>query len=134
MEQYLHDERLTDSTGRKSKQHIHELGVNYVRDLLDGVGFTIHDVQKDPNHYFQLFAELNNKSLLIAVRTACHPDTGGIYEATRKKLIEESRQFNAVPHFAGLSLTPAIGGDTQMDGRSNGCEYNVIFNGITVVR
>lgn len=118
----------------QSNQNIHELGINYVIDLLDRVGFTIHDVNKDPGHHFQLFTAVNDKALLIAVRTAWHPDAGVIDNATRDKLIKESEQRDAVPHFAGISLTSMNRNDIQVDKISKGGEYKVIFNGMTVVR
>ena len=115
-------------------QNIHELGINYVKDLLDRVGFTIHDVNKDPGHHFQLFTIVNDKALLIAVRTAWHPDAGVIDNPTRDKLIKESEQRDAVPHFAPISLTSMHGNDIQVEKIPKGGEYEVIFNGMTVVR
>lgn len=117
-----------------SKQHIHELGVTYVQDLLDRVGFTIHDVNKEPDHHFQLFAKVNDKALLIAVRTAYHPDIRVIDKATQTKLIMESEQFNAIPHFAGLSLTAKNGIDIQLEDVTIGDKYKIIFHGMNVVR
>ena len=134
MESHLHGQRKTDLTGVVSNQHIHELGVTYVHDLLARVGFTIHDVIKDPDHYFQLLAQVNGKALLIAVRTACHPEVGVMWEATREKLLKESGRFNAIPHFAGLSLTSAHGNEMPVDDLVKGGDCTVIFNGITVVR
>ena len=116
------------------EQNIHEIGVNYLKGLLDRVGFTIHDVNKDPNHHFQLFVKINDRAMLIAVRTACCPDVGTIDKATQEELIKESERLNAVPHFAGLSLTAMNGSDIQEGGSSDGSEYEVIFNGMTVVR
>jgi hypothetical protein len=72
--------------------------------------------------------------MLIAVRTACHPDVGTIDIATKKKLIEESEQLNATPYFAGLSLTVTNVNDIQVEEIVKGEEYNIIFNGMTVVR
>lgn len=116
------------------KQNIHEVGVNYVKDLLDRVGFTIHDVNKDPNHHFQLFVQINKRAMLIAVRTACSPDVGTIDKATQKELIKESKKRNAVPHFAGLSLTAKTGSDNQEGDLTEGGAHEVIFSGMTVVR
>ncbi|MGI9537766.1 MAG: hypothetical protein ACR2PB_11905 [Desulfocapsaceae bacterium] len=123
-----------DHKDLEPKQNIHEIGVNYVKDLLDRVGFTIHDVNKDPNHHFQLFVQISNKSMLIAIRTACYPDVGTIDEATQKELIKESEKLKAVPHFAGLSLTAMNGSDNQEGGSTEAGAYEVIFNGMTVVR
>ena len=116
------------------KQHIHLLGVSYLYNFLDRVGFTIHDVNRDPNHHFQLVAQINDRTMLIAVRTACHPDVGTIDKAALRELINESRQLNAVPHFAGLSLTDTEVTNNQADDRIKGSKYTVIFNGMTVVR
>lgn len=134
MQSHLSDQRIINLVGVKSRQQIHELGVKYVQNLLDRVGFTIHDVNEDPDHPFQLLARVNGKALLIAVRTAYHPDVGVMWEATRKKLIEESVQFNAIPHFAGLSLTSVNGGKLQADTLADGADCKVIFQGMTVVR
>jgi len=117
----------------ESKQKIHKLGVNYICNFLGSAGFTISDVNKDLNHHFQLLAKVNDRALLIAVRTACHPDVGTIDKEAREKLINESERLNAVPHFAGLSLTAINVTDIQVDGITKGNEYNVIFNGMTVV-
>ncbi len=128
------DELIMDHKELEPKQDIHELGVNYVKDLLDRVGFTIHDVNKDPNHHFQLFVQINKRAMLIAVRTACHPDVGTIDEATQKELIKASKKRNAVPHFAGLSLTAKTGSDNQEGDLTQRGSCEVIFNGMTVVR
>ena len=118
----------------ESKQTIHECGVNYLKDLLDRVGFTIHDVNLDPGHPFQLFVKINEKAMLIAVRTAYHPDVGKIDTTTQKELIKESKQRNAVPHFAGLSLTAVKASDNPEGGSTEKSEREVIFYGMNVVR
>ncbi len=117
-----------------SKQDIHALGVKYICNILDRVGFTIHEVNEDPNYQFQLIAQINDRAMLIAVRTACHPDVGTIDMAAQRELIQKARQINAVPHFAGLSLKEIKVTKNQADDRIRGSEYNVIFNGMTVVR
>lgn len=124
------------SVGRNNlnpKQNIHKLGVNYVCNFLEHAGFTIQEVIKSPDHHFQLLVKVNDKSMIIAVRTACHPDVGTIDKETQEKLIKESERLNAVPHFAGLSLTATNVSDIQVDGMVKGSEHNVIFNGMTVV-
>ena len=118
----------------QSTQYIHERGVNYLKDLLDRVGFTIHDVNLDPDHHFQLFVQINKKAMLIAVRTACHPDVGTIDQTTQEELIKESEQRNAVPHFAGLSLTAMKVSDNQEEGSTEKSEFEVNFYGMNVVR
>lgn len=128
------EELIMNRKDIEPNQNIHELGVNYVKDLLDRVGFTIHEVNKDPDHHFQLFVQINKRAMLIAVRTACHPDVGTIDKATQKELIKESEKLNAVPHFAGLSLTAMTGSDIQEGDSTEGGAYEVIFNGMTVVR
>ena len=120
--------------GAGSNEHVHEIGSQYVHNLLDRVGFTIHDVNEDPNHYFQLLARVNGKALLIAVRTACRPDAGGMWETTLNKLIREFGQFNAIPHFAGLSLTSVNGDKLQVDRLADASDCKIIFHGMTVVR
>ncbi len=118
----------------KSRPTAHELGVNYVQDLLDRAGFSIRDVNEALDSPYQLFAEINDKALLIAIRTAYHPNVGKIDNETQRKLISESVRLNAIPHFAGLSLTSMSGSDIQVEGFGEGEEYNVIFHGMTVVR
>lgn len=118
----------------ESKQNIHELGVNYIRDLLDRVGFTIHEVNNVPNHHFQIFAQVKNRAMLIAVRTAYYPDFGTLDQAAREELIKESKQLEAVPHFAGLSLTSVKLNDIQEGGVIKEGEFEIIFNGMNVVR
>lgn len=123
-----------DHNDLEFERNIHEVGIAYIHDLLDGVGFRINDVNKDPDHHFQLFAQKKDRAMLIAVRTACHPDVGKIDITTKKKLIEESKQLNATPYFAGLSLTVTKVNDIQVEDIIKGEEYNIIFNGMTVVR
>ena len=64
---------MKDHKKLESQRTIHERGVTYVHDLLDRVGFTIHDVNKDPDHHYQIFAQFKDRAMLIAVRTAYHP-------------------------------------------------------------
>ena len=114
--------------------NMHILGVNHVQDLLDSAGFTIHQVNQDLNSPFQLFAKVSDRSFLIAVRTACHPNVGTIDEKTREKLVEESERLNAIPHFAGLSLTSLNGNDNPVGDLTIEGEYEIIFSGMNVVR
>jgi predicted transcriptional regulator len=117
-----------------SKENIHKLGVNYICNFLERAGFTIHEVHDNPEHHFQLLAKVNERSLLIAVRTANYPDTGSIDKKTTKRLIKEAELLNAVPHFAGLTIKPSEINDASADGLSEGQRYNVIFSGISVIR
>ena len=128
------ENNIMDHKHLDSKLNIHALGVNYICNFLDRVGFTIHDVNRDPNNHFQLIAQINDRVMLIAVRIACYPEVGTLYEATQEELIKESEQLKAVPHFAGLSLTVTNVTDSQVDGIAKGSEYDVIFNGMMVIR
>ena len=49
-------------------------------------------------------------------------------------MLKESERFNAIPHFAGLSLASAHGSEMPVDDLVKGGDCTVIFNGITVVR
>lgn len=98
----------------------HSLGLSYICSFLDHVGFTILKVNTDPNHHFQLLAKINDKSLLIAVRSAYAPEVGTIDTPTLENLVRESEELNAIPHFAGLTV-------------NFGQEYKVVFNGISAV-
>ena len=117
-----------------SKQNIHKLGINYISNFLEQAGFTIHEVVKSPDHHFQLLVEVSNKSMLIAVRTASYPNIGSIDKKTKKRLIKEAEQLNAIPHFAGLTIKPLEASDTELDGLPEGEKFEVIFSGISVVR
>ena len=88
------------------KQHIHLLGVSYVSNFLDRVGFTILEVNTDQTHHYQLLAKINEKSFLIAIRTAHRPKLGTLDTCTMEKLRRESEKLNAIPHFAGLTVVP----------------------------
>ncbi len=79
---------------------------------------------------------MNDRALLIAVRTACHPEVGTLCKATQaEELFKEAlSRLKAVPHFAGLSLTTKNVIDSQVDDLARGNEYDVIFNGMTVLR
>ncbi|MEJ2136195.1 MAG: hypothetical protein P8X86_13260 [Desulfofustis sp.] len=92
----------------ESNPNIHALGLSYIYRYLSRAGYTIYEVNTDPNHHFQIFAKADNTFILVAVRTAYHPDTGTIDNATQKQLIKESNQLNAIPHFAGLAVTVVI--------------------------
>ncbi len=116
------------------KQQIHLLGVSYVSKFLDRVGFTILEVNTDQNHHYQLLVKINDKSFLIAIRTAHHPKLGTLDTCTMDKLLRESEKLNAIPHFAGLSVVPADSNDTELDGSSEGQMLKVIFSGISAIR
>ena len=123
-----------DHNRLNSKQNIHKLGVSYIHNFLEQAGFTIHEVNKSPDHHFQLLVTVNDKSMLIAVRTANYPNMGSINKKTIKRLIEEAEQLNAIPHFTGLTVMPLEANDSGSDGSTEGQKYKVIFPGISVVR
>ena len=114
--------------------NIHARGINYVHDLLDRSGFTIHAVKKELTSPSQLLAKVGDKSLLIAVRTACHPDAGRLDKENQEKLIKESERLNAVPYFAGITLTSMNDGDIEAEDIAGGREHKVFFNGMNVIR
>ena len=116
------------------KQDTHLLGVTFLSNFLDSAGFTIVEVNTDPDHHYQLLVKVNDKTLLIAVRTAHHPKSGTIDAWTMKKLLRESEELNAIPHTAGLSLVPDEAIENEADGSSEDQKYKVIFNGISAVR
>jgi hypothetical protein len=120
--------------GLDFKQHIHLLGVSDVSNFLDRVGFTILEVNTDPNHHYQLYAKLNDKLFLIAIRAAYHPRLGTLDTCTKEKLLRESEKLNATPHFAGLTVVSEDGNDTELDGSSEGQMLKVIFSGIRAIR
>jgi hypothetical protein len=116
-----------------SDENLHTLGVSYVSNFLDRVGFTILKTDTDPNHHSQIVARIFDKSLLIAVRTACHPEIGTIDSSSLERLLGESEQGDLVPYFAGLSVTPAATHKIDMDGSTQCQQYKVIFNGISAI-
>jgi hypothetical protein len=122
-----------DYENSKSQLNIHALGVRYICDYLDRAGFTIQEVNTDPDHHFQLLAKTNNKVFLIAVRTDYYPDIGTIDSATQEQLIRESERLNSIPHFAGLTATPIDTNDIEVDGLTEGRGYKFTFYGMTVV-
>ncbi len=116
-----------------TNRNIHSLGIGYMYNFFDRVGFTIHEVIEDPGHHFQLIVKRKDKDFLVAVRTACFPDMGALDKATQEKLILESEQLNATPYFAGLAVTPLNTYETEVGGSAEGREYQVTFNGVSVV-
>lgn len=116
-----------------SDQNLHAFGVSYISNFLNRVGFTILEVNTDPDHHFQLLVKINNKSLMIAVRTACHPDIGTIDSFSLETLIRESEELDVSPHFAGLSVKPNAKNEIDNDGSQEDQESKVIFNGISAV-
>lgn len=117
----------------KSKKNIHALGLSYICDFLKRAGFAILEVNTDPNHHFQLLAEINQKSFLIAVRSACAPEVGRIDTYTVEKLKRESKKLNAMPHFAGLTIAPVEKKEMEVDSVTLGQEFRIIFSGISAV-
>ena len=118
----------------ESNKNIHELGVNYINDLLERVGFTIHEVNVDPDHHFQIYAQFKERALLIAVRTAYHPEVGTMDETMRARLVEEAKRLKAVPHFAGLALTTSAVNDSQIGEVFEEGMYEIFFSGMIAVR
>ncbi len=117
----------------KAGQNIHALGLSYMYNYLGNDGYIIYEVNTDPNHHFQLLAKKENEFILVAVRTDYHPSFGTIDKAVQEKLIKESDRLNAIPHFAGLAVTPLETGELEIVGVTEGKMYKVAFNGITVV-
>ena len=115
------------------KQHIHLLGVSYLSNFLDRAGFTIVEVITDPKHHYQLLAQTQSKSFVIAVRTAYHPNFGTLDTNTLGNLIKESEKLGAIPHFAGLAVVPAEKNVTDIPGSPKDNIFDVIFNGIRAV-
>ena len=122
-----------NSENLESDQKIHVLGISYIYNYLCREGYTIHEVNTDRDNHFQLLAKRDEGVIVVAVRTALHPELGTIDTKIRKKLIKESNQFNAIPYFAGLAASSLNTNDMQIDGLTGGREYEVTFNGITVV-
>lgn len=116
-----------------SDKNFHELGLSFLCSYLDRVGFSILEVNTDPNHHFQLLAKINEKSLLIAVRTAYSPEVGTIDASISEKLVKESNDLNALPHFAGLTIAPEEMNDIEVEGVTLDQKYKVVFNGISAV-
>ena len=116
-----------------SKKIIHALGLSYICDFLKSAGFTILEVITDPNHHFQLLAEINEKTFLIAVRSACAPEVGRIDAFTLEKLERESEKLNAIPHFAGLTIAPVDKKDMEVESVNSDQEFRIIFRGISAV-
>lgn len=125
---------MMDDNKLDSKPNIHALGVSYLCSYLDRAGFTILEWNTIEDHHYQILAKANNKSLLIAVRTACHPDAGTIESSTLETLVRESEELGVLPHFASISVIPLATSDIEVDGLPEGQEYKVIFNGISAVR
>lgn len=117
-----------------SRQNIHSFGVSYLCNFLDRAGFSILEMNTAPDHHYQILAKIGDKSLLIAVRTACHPDAGTIDSAALETLVRESEELGLLPHFASLSVVPTATNDIEVDGLPEGQDYKVIFNGISAVR
>jgi len=122
-----------DNEKSESGLNIHVLGLSYIYSYLSCEGYTIYEVNTDPNHHSQILAERANKLILVAVRTAAHPEVGTIDKAKKERLIKESDQRNAIPHFAGIAITPLETNNLGIDGSTKGQEYEVTFTGITTV-
>ena len=117
-----------------STQNIHSFGVSYLCNFLYRTGFSILEMNTAPDHHYQILAKIHDKSILIAVRTACHPDAGTIDSAALEALVRASEELGVLPHFASLSVVPMATNDMEVGGLPAGQEYEVIFNGISAVR
>ena len=129
---YAHSPMMNDDN-LKSGQNIHALGLSYIFNYLDREGYKIFEVNTDPNHHFQFMAKRGDKLILVAVRTAYHPDFGAIDNEQKEQLINESNRLKAIPHFAGLAVTPLKTTCIEIDGCIGGKEYEVNFDGIKAV-
>jgi len=116
-----------------SEQNLHEFGIRYISNFLNRFGFAILKVNSDPNHPSQILASLHDRSLLIAVRTACHPDIGKIDSQALELLVRESEELDVKPYFTGLSIIPKATNNVERDSSRHDQEYTVIFNGIIAV-
>ena len=126
-------QKAMDNEKLESGQNIHALGLGYTYNYLGREGYTIYEVNTDSNHHFQILAKRDNELIIVAVRTAYHPNIGAIDKAIQEQLIKESDRLNAIPHFAGLAVTPLKTNNLEIDGFTRGKEYEVTFNGITIV-
>jgi len=70
---------------------------------------------------------------LVAVRTAYHPDVGTIEEAAHEQLIKGSKEIEAIPHFASLVVSPGEKSSIELEGPTDGREYQITFNGLALV-
>ena len=118
----------------ESKKNVHALGLSYIHNFLERAGFTINEINTNPNHHFQLLAEINEKSLLIAVRSACAPEVGKIDTSIVEKLERESEKLNAIPYFAGLTIEPVESEEIEVGIITEAQEFRIIFNGISALR
>ena len=123
-----------DNKDFELNMNIHERGINYIQNVLDLSGFTIHAVNKDLSSPSQILAKVGDRILLIAVRTACHPESGRLDKENQQKLIKESERLNAVPYFAGIMLASVQDGDIQAEDIASGSDLRVIFKGMIVIR
>jgi hypothetical protein len=112
------------------EQNIHALGVSYIYGYLDREGYTIYEVNTDPLHHFQILAKRDNHLIIVAVRTAYHPDFGAIDKTIQQQLFKESKRLDAIPHVACLAVTPLETNDLEIEGLPEGTDYQVTFNGL----
>ena len=115
------------------KQNSYDFGVSYLCTFLDRAGFTVLEWNTIPDFHYQILAKTHNKSFMIAVRTACHPDAGSIESSTLETLVKESEKRGSIPHFARIYVFPLATNDIKMNGTAEHWEYKVIFNGISAV-
>ena len=122
-----------DMNNQSSEQKINSLGLGYIYSYLDREGYTIYEVNTDPHHHFQILAKLDNDLIIVAVRTAYHPNLGAIDKIVQKRLIKEAEKLDAIPHVARLAVTPLETNDLEIDGSPEGKEYRVTFDGLTAL-
>ena len=92
-----------------TEAEIHRLGVQIVRDELEGEGWTILDINVNPKVNPQIIARKNGTLGHVLIRTACHPKKGGVEDpiTSRARCMEHASTLRAVCFFAGVRVSHA---------------------------
>jgi len=91
-----------------TEAEIHRLGVQIVSDELQSEGWTILDINVNPEVNPQIIARKNGTLGHVLVRTARHPKKGAVEDpCTVQRCLERASTLHAVCFFAGLRVSHA---------------------------
>ena len=91
-----------------TEAEIHRLGVQIVSDELQSEGWTILDINVNPEVNPQIIARKNGTLGHVLVRTARHPKKGAVEDScTVQRCLERASTLRAVCYFAGLRVSHA---------------------------
>lgn len=87
-----------------TEAELHALGIELIVPGLAEEHFVVESVDKNPARPVQVIGTRWGLPAVIAIRTACHPATGGLSEDDFFRLLEFVNEKGGLPCFAGVGL------------------------------